>query len=315
MVNETAHPVIIIGSGPAGLTAAIYAARANLSPVLFAGEKWGGQLMLTSDIENFPGFVEALPGPQLMDNMRKQAERFETKIIDKYISKVDFSKKPFTIWTDDEEAYQANAIIIATGAETRWLKVPGEEEFIGKGVSSCAPCDAFFFKNQHVAVIGGGDSAMEEALYLSKFAAKVSLIHRRNEFRASKIMQDRVKADPKIEIIWNTTVEQVNGDQKIRSLTLKNVETSETADFAVDGMFVAIGHDPVTGVFKDVITLDDKQYIVPQNHTMTNIAGVFTAGDVHDHHYRQAITAAAFGCMAAMDAERYLASLPIEKSE
>lgn len=305
------YNVIIIGSGPAGFTAAIYAARANLSPLLFAGEKWGGQLMLTSDIENFPGFVEALPGPQLMDNMRKQAKRFETKIIDKYVAKVDFSKRPFTIWTNEGQ-YQAKSVIIATGAETRWLHVPGEDEFIGKGVSSCAPCDAFFFKNQHVAVVGGGDSAMEEALYLAKFASDVTLIHRRHEFRASKIMQDRVLAEPKIKVIWNTVVEKVNGDQKVKSLTLKNVETGEKSDLAVEGMFVAIGHNPVTAIFKDQVTLDGQQYIKPTNHTETNVQGVFVAGDVHDRHYKQAITAAGFGCMAAMDAERWLAATPIK---
>lgn len=303
--------VIIIGSGPAGLTAAIYAARANLSPLLFAGEKWGGQLMLTSDIENFPGFVDALQGPQLMENMRKQAERFKTRIVDKDVIKVDLSMRPFTVWSNDE-AYKTKSLIIATGAETRWLHIPGEQELIGKGVSSCAPCDAFFFKNMRVAVVGGGDSAMEEALYLAKFAKEVTIIHRRNEFRASKIMQDRVKAEPKISIIWDTVVERVNGEQKVTSLSLKNVKTGKTSELPVEGMFVAIGHDPVTGVFKDQITLDDQQYITLQNHTETNVEGVFVAGDVHDRHYKQAVTAAGFGCMAAMDAERWLASLPIE---
>lgn len=310
MTKSTPHDVLIIGSGPAGLTAAIYAARADLHPTLFAGEKWGGQLMLTSDIENFPGFIEALPGTQLMDNFRKQAERFETKIIDQQVIKVDFSRPPFRLWTQDQE-YQTKSVIIATGAETKWLKVPGEQEFIGRGVSSCAPCDAFFFKNQHVIVVGGGDSAMEEALYLAKFASKVTLVHRRDSFRASKIMQDRVQAEKRIIIRWNTTIEQISGDKKVTSATLKNVVTQEVSPYPVDGIFVAIGHEPVSQIFKGQIELDEKGYIIVKNHTQSSIPGVFVAGDVHDHHYRQAITAAAFGCMAAMDLEKCLAGQPL----
>lgn len=309
MTKIDTHDVIIVGSGPAGLTAAIYAARANLAPLLFAGEKWGGQLMLTSDVENFPGFVEAIQGPTLMDTMRKQAQRFDTKVYDKYVTKVDFSKKPLRIWAGDDE-YLSRSVIIATGAETRWLYVLGEQEFIGKGVSSCAPCDAFFFKNQRVIVVGGGDSAMEEALYLAKFASKVTIVHRRNEFRASKIMQDRVKNDPKISVIWDTAVEEVKGEQKVTSVVLKNVKTGETNDFPVDGMFVAIGHDPVTKFLAGQVELDEQGYIVVNDYTSTSKDGVFAAGDVHDHHYRQAVTASAFGCMAAMDVEKYLGAIP-----
>lgn len=309
MAKTELFDVIIIGSGPAGLTAAIYAARSNLKPIVFAGEKWGGQLMLTSEVENFPGFIEGIQGPQLMDNMRKQAERFNTKIVDKYVSAVDVNNQPFTV-TASAEKYQGHSLIVATGAETRWLNVPGEQELIGKGVSSCAPCDAFFFRNMPVAVIGGGDSAMEEALYLSKFASKVTVIHRRHEFRASKIMQDRVLNDPKITILWNTVVEKINGEQKVTSLTLTNIKTTTSSDLPVDGVFVAIGHDPVTKFLDGQVALDKNGYIINQNHTQTTIPGVFTAGDVHDHHYRQAITAAAFGCMAAMDVEKWLAYIP-----
>lgn len=309
-MQKSSHPdVIIIGSGPAGFTAAIYAARANLSPLLFAGEKWGGQLMLTSDVENFPGFVEGIQGPTLMQNMRKQAERFDTNIIDKNVTEVDFQKKPFRVWASDQE-YQAPAVIIATGAETRWLYVPGEQEFIGKGVSSCAPCDAFFFKNQKVIVVGGGDSAMEEALYLAKFASEVTIVHRRNEFRASKIMQDRVQDDPKISITWDTVVDEVRGNAKVTSVILRNVKTNKTEDHPIDGVFVAIGHDPVTKFLEGQVALDQQGYVMVDDYTRTSVPGVFVAGDVHDHHYRQAITAAAFGCMAAMDVEKYLAANP-----
>lgn len=309
MADDTIHPVSIIGSGPAGFTAAVYAARANLSPILFAGEKWGGQLMLTSEVENFPGFVDGIQGPELMQNMRKQAERFATKMIDKYVTKIDFTKKPFTVWTGDDE-YKSSSVIIATGAETRWLYVPGEQEFIGKGVSSCAPCDAFFFKNQQVLVVGGGDSAMEEALYLAKFASAVVIVHRRHEFRASKIMQERVQNDPKISIIWDTVIEEVKGDTKVRSVILKNIKTNTIEGHPIDGVFVAIGHNPVTKFLAGQVELDEQGYIVVKDYTKTSREGIFVAGDVHDHHYRQAVTASAFGCMAAMDVEKYLAAIP-----
>ncbi len=305
MAETKVENVIIIGSGPAGWTAAIYAARANLSPLLFAGEKWGGQLMLTSDVENFPGFIAPIQGPQLMQQMRDQALRFETKVVDKMVDRVDFSKRPFLVVADNVE-YKAKSVIVATGAETKWLGIPGEQQLIGRGVSSCAPCDAFFFKNMEVVVVGGGDSAMEEAIYLAKFASKVTLIHRRNEFRASKIMQERVFANPKITVLWDTIVEKVNGEQKVTSVTLKNTKEGNPYDFPVNGLFVAIGHVPGSQVFHGQVDLNDTGYILVKDHTKSSVEGVFVAGDVHDFHYRQAITAAAFGCMASMDAEKWL---------
>ncbi|HLW59139.1 MAG TPA: thioredoxin-disulfide reductase [bacterium] len=297
--------VIIIGSGSAGLTAAIYAARAQLRPIVIAGSQRGGQLTLTTDVENFPGFPEGIQGPELMEIMRKQAERFEVDFIDADATTVNFRKRPFEV-TSAGETLAAESVIIATGAGTNWLGVPNEHRLIGHGVSSCAPCDAFFFRNKEVAVIGGGDSAMEEALVLTKFATKVTIIHRRDQFRASKIMAERALRHGKIEVIWNTTVADVLGDGSVQGLRLQDVKTGKQRDFRVDGVFVAIGHHPNTELFKGQVELDDQEYVVLKKHTMTSVEGVFAAGDVHDHRYRQAVTAAAWGCMAAMDVERHL---------
>jgi thioredoxin reductase (NADPH) len=297
--------VIIIGSGSAGLTAAIYAARAQLRPIVIAGSQRGGQLTLTTDVENFPGFPEGVQGPELMEIMRKQAERFEVDFIDDDATAVNFRKRPFEV-TAAGETLAAESVIIATGAGTNWLGVPNEQRLIGHGVSSCAPCDAFFFRNKEVAVIGGGDSAMEEALVLTKFATKVTIIHRRDQFRASKIMVERALRHGKIEVLWNTTVADVLGDGSVQGLRLQDVKTGKQRDFRVDGVFVAIGHHPNTELFKGQVELDDQEYVVLKKHTMTSVEGVFAAGDVHDHRYRQAVTAAAWGCMAAMDVERYL---------
>ena len=299
--------VIIIGSGPAGLTAGVYATRAALSVLILAGTRWGGQLMLTSEVDNYPGFEEGILGPELMQKMRKQAERFGATIKEEDVDKVDFSTPggPFTV-TAHGNTYTGKSVIIATGAETKWLGLESEQKLIGRGVSSCAPCDAPFFRNKNVIVVGGGDSAMEEALVLSKFATSITLVHRRDSFRASQIMQDKVKADPKISIVWDSTIEEVLGDQKVTGVKIKDINTNEVKEMPIDGIFVAIGHTPVTSVFKEVITTDEVGYIVPKDSTHTNVEGVFVAGDVHDHHYRQAVTAAAFGCMAAMDCEKWL---------
>lgn len=313
------YDVIIIGSGPAGLTAAIYTTRANLKTLVLAGQKWGGQLMLTSDVENYPGFPDGILGPDLMHKFRDQAERFKAEIVDKDVTKVMFSKHPFKVWVGEKE-YQGKSVIVATGANTKWLGVAGEQELIGRGVSSCAPCDAFFFKDKKVIVVGGGDSAMEEALVLTKFASSVTIVHRRDEFRASKIMQDRVLKHPKIKVLWNSEVVEVIGKDKIEAVKIKSNINGQVSKVPIEGMFVAIGHIPNTKVFHDVgLELDEKGYIKrkEQYHNdsgllkywaATNIDGVFVAGDVHDYHYRQAVTAAGFGCMAAMDAERWLES-------
>jgi thioredoxin reductase (NADPH) len=299
--------VLIIGSGPSGLTAAIYASRANLKPLVLAGLKWGGQLMLTSEVENFPGFPEGIQGPELMDRMRKQAERFDTVIKDEQVVSVDFAKQPFTVKTEGNE-YQGKSVIIATGADTLWTNAPGEQRFIGKGISTCAPCDAFFYRNKNVIVVGGGDSAMEEALVLTKFASHVTIVHRRNEFRASRIMQDRVKKHEKIDILWNTTIEEIMGNQKVEKVKLNT--DGKTYEKAIDGIFIAIGHIPNTKIFNDQITLDEKGFVkrLPGElyKTSTNIPGVFVAGDVHDHHFKQAITAAAYGCESALEVEKWL---------
>jgi thioredoxin reductase (NADPH) len=297
--------VLIIGSGPAGLTAAVYAARADLAPVMIEGFERGGQLMLTTDVENYPGFPDGIMGPDLMEQFRKQAERFGTRIVTSDVTRVDLSERPFRAWVDETE-YQAQAVIISTGASARWLGVPGEAELRGFGVSACATCDGFFFRDRAIAVAGGGDSAMEEALFLTKFASRVTIIHRRDEFRASKIMAHRALEHPKIDVIWNTVIEDVVGDGAVTSLRLRDVLTGDTSDLAVDGLFVAIGHTPNTDIFKGQIELDDAGYIVTNGNTMTSVEGVFAAGDVVDKVYRQAITAAGMGCSAAMDAERWL---------
>jgi thioredoxin reductase (NADPH) len=298
------YDVIIIGSGPAGLTAAIYTTRANLKTLVVAGEKWGGQLMLTSLVENFPGFPEGIQGPDLMMNMRKQAEHHGAEILDRYFTKADFTKKLFTV-TANDTAYQAKTVIIASGADAMWLNVPGEEALIGRGVSSCATCDAAFFRNKNVIVVGGGDSAMEEALVLAHVANSVTVIHRRDVFRASQIMQKRVMEHPKVKVLFNTEVTEVIGSQRLEKVKLLNNKTNTSEEMAVDGLFVAIGHIPNTKQFEG-IELDDKGYVKVHDQYKTNVKGVFVAGDVHDRQYRQAITAAGFGCAAALEAERWL---------
>lgn len=302
--------VIIIGSGPAGWTAATYLARANLHPVVFAGEQSGGQLMLTTVIENFPGFPEGVDGPTLMQNMRAQAKNFGTEIVDKNITKVDFTQRPFKVWCGDQE-YIAKAVLISTGAQTVWLGIPGEKELIGRGVSSCAVCDAAFFKKKNTYVIGGGDAAMEDTLALAKFANSVTIIHRRDSFKASKIMQERVLANPKVKVLWNSAPKQIKGNGKIESIIIEDVLTHREQELPAEGMFVAIGHKPATEIFSAQIQLDPKQFIVTRQGftnfpTMTSVEGVFAAGDCVDFRYKQAITAAGMGCMAGLDVEWWL---------
>jgi len=302
--------LIIVGSGPAGYTAALYAARADLQPIVFAGHQPGGQLMITTDVENYPGFPEGLLGPELMDLFKKQAERFGAKVIEQHVDKADLTSHPFKLHAGGNE-YQADSIVIATGASAKWLGLPSEQHFGGFGVSACATCDGFFFRGKQVAVVGGGDTAMEEANYLTKHAQKVYIIHRRHEFRASKIMQDRVLNNPKVEVIWNAEVKEVLGDtdpfKKVTALRLKDTRSGEESDLPVDGLFVAIGHSPNSQVFADFLDTDPVGYIktVPGS-TKTNVPGVFAAGDVADSVYRQAVTAAGTGCMAAIDAEKFL---------
>ncbi len=301
------YDVIIIGSGPAGYTAAIYASRANLSVLMFQGYQVGGQLMLTSDVENYPGFEEGILGPPMMEKFEVQARRFGTEMIPEDVTAIDFSQRPFRLTTDSGE-YLARTIIISTGASAKWLGLPSEQRLQGRGVSACATCDGFFFKGKDVAVIGGGDTAMEEANFLTRYANHVTVIHRRDSLRASKIMQDRAFRNPKISFMWETDVTEVLGDDAITGLLLRNVKTGEESVLPVQGLFLAIGHEPNTGLFKGVIDMDQKGYIVPVEYTMTNIPGVFAAGDVTDHRYRQAVTAAGDGCRAAIDLERWLES-------
>ena len=299
------YDVIIIGSGPAGYTAAIYAARANLSVLMLQGYQVGGQLMLTSDVENYPGFEEGILGPPMMEKFEAQARRFGTEVIPEDVISIDFSKRPFKVITDSGE-YEARAIIISTGASAKWLGLPSEQRLQGRGVSACATCDGFFFKNKDVAVIGGGDTAMEEATFLTRYANHVTVIHRRDTLRASKIMQDRAFKNPKISFIWDTEVTEVLGENELTGLRLHNVKTDEESILPVQGFFLAIGHKPNTDLFKGILDMDKVGYIIPVEHTMTNIPGVFAAGDVTDHRYRQAVTAAGDGCRAAIDAERWL---------
>jgi thioredoxin reductase (NADPH) len=305
--------VAIIGSGPAGLTAAVYAARANLAPVVFAGHLYGGQLMLTTEVENYPGFPQGIMGPELMENFRLQAERFGSVLHFVDVTRVDFSSAPFHLWTEDDE-YTADAVIVATGASARWLDVPGEVRLRGRGVSTCATCDGAFFRNKHIVVVGGGDSAMEEALFLTRFGHKVTVIHRRASFRASKIMADRVLAHEKIEVIWNSEVTEVLGGEVTEALALRNVETGETSTIDADALFIAIGHDPNTKLFAGQLELDAAGYIASSDGVSTNIPGVFVAGDVFDVRYKQAITAAGSGCKAALEVEKYLEAREAEHS-
>jgi thioredoxin reductase (NADPH) len=300
--------VAIIGSGPAGLTAAIYAARAGLDPLMVEGMERGGQLMITTDVENYPGFPDGIMGPDLMEQMRKQAERFGTRIVSSNVTSVDFSERPFTINVGSDE-YRADTVIISTGASARWLGVPGEEKLRGFGVSACATCDGFFFRDKELVVVGGGDTAMEEALFLTKFATKVTVVHRRDEFRASTIMANRVLDHPKIEVVWNAVVDEIHGDGVVSGVTLRDVTTDETSQLATDGVFVAIGHTPNTSVFAGQLDLDEAGYVlVAPGTTNTSVEGVFAGGDVADKIYRQAVTAAGMGCQAALDAERFLDS-------
>lgn len=297
--------VIIIGAGPAGYTAAIYTSRAKRETLVISGNLPGGQLMLTTDVENYPGFAEGIFGPELMTTMRKQAERIGTTIIDDEVVNVDFRHNPFKILTYSEE-YEADAVIIATGASPRKIGVKGEQEFSAKGVSYCATCDGPFFKNQDLVVAGGGDSAMEEAIFLTKFAKSVHVVHRRDKLRASKIMQDRAFENKKIQFHWNSVIDEIKGNQKVNQITVTNLQTNQKEILEAGGVFVAIGHEPNTKLFKGQIELDDQGYIILKNSTKTSVEGVFAAGDVHDHRYRQAVTAAGFGCMAAIDVDKYL---------
>lgn len=313
-MEPTRERVIIIGSGPAGLTAAIYTARASLEPLVIEGEpsstsdQPGGQLMLTTEVENFPGFPDGIMGPELMMNFRSQAERFGAKFLTEKVTNIDFSSRPFKVWVRDAE-YHADSVIVSTGARSLMLGLEEEQRLIGHGLSTCATCDGFFFRDQHIAVVGGGDSAIEEASFLTKFASKVTLIHRRDEFRASKIMQDRAFANPKIDVLWNHTVTKINGDDKVDGIEVTNTVDGSVSTMPVTGLFIAIGHRPNTDLFAGVLDMDDAGYLQTQpDSSYTNIEGVFACGDVQDHTYRQAITAAGSGCMAAIDSERWLES-------
>jgi len=299
--------VIVIGSGPAGFTAALYAARADLEPLVLKGLEAGGQLMLTTEVENYPGFADGIMGPEMMEQMEKQAQRFGAEILAVHVTEVDLSSRPFLVKAGDQE-WRAKTLIVATGATARWLGIPGEEKLRGRGVSACATCDGFFFRDRELLVVGGGDTAMEEATFLTKFASKVTIVHRRDAFRASKVMQDRVFANDKIEVLWNTVLDEIVGDDAVTGAVARDVETNETRTIAADGVFMAIGHDPTTTLFRDQLPVDENGYLIVQEpSTATDVPGVFAAGDVTDHTYRQAVTAAGQGCKAAIDAERFLA--------
>ena len=311
--NPTKHTkVLIIGSGPAGYTAAFYAARAMLKPILVHGMEPGGQLTTTTDVENFPGFAEVIQGPWLMEQMKEQAQAVGTEMIEDHIASVNLKSKPFEAVGDGGQKYTADTIIISTGAQARWLNIDSEQKFRGFGVSACATCDGFFFKEKTVAVVGGGNAAVEEAMFLTKFASKVQLIHRRNELRAEKLLQKKLMENKKIEIIWDSVVEEVIGDDEpknVKGLKIKNVKTNETKELKIDGLFIAIGHDPATQLFKDQLNMDKEGYLITKpDSTETNIPGVFAAGDVKDKIFRQAVTAAGMGCMSALEAEKFLAS-------
>ncbi len=309
MSDTSVRDLIIIGGGPAGYTAALYAARADLEPLVIEGFSWGGQLMITSDVENYPGYADGIMGPEMMADFRRQAERFGAEFLTDDVTSVDFSQRPFRVRVGNDE-YAARAVIVSTGASARWLDIESEEKHKGRGVSACATCDAAFFRQKDVYVVGGGDSAFEEALFLTKFATRVHLVHRRDQFRASRIMVDRALANEKLDFVLNAVVDEVLGDQNVEGLRLRSTVTGETWEVPADGLFVAIGHDPNTALFVDQLDHDEAGYLVTQpGSTATNIPGVFAAGDVQDHVYRQAVTAAGSGCMAALDAERYLSSL------
>jgi len=303
--SKSSYDVIIIGAGPAGYTAGIYCSRARHDTLIISGLLPGGQLMNTTDVENYPGFDEGIMGPDLMLTMRKQAERMNTTIIDDVVVNVDFRNKPFKVLTGSEE-YDAKAVIVCTGATPRKIGIEGEQTFSGKGVSYCATCDGAFFRNQDIAVVGGGDSCMEEATFLTKFASKVHIIHRRDTFRASKIMQERALNNENIQVHWNSEIEDIKGDQKVQQIVLKDTKTGENKTLDMGGVFVAIGHEPNTELFKNQLEMDENGYIIQKENTQTSVKGVFTAGDVHDHRYRQAVTAAGFGCMSAIDVDKYL---------
>ena len=304
MVEE--RDVVILGSGPAGYTAALYAARANLRPLVLKGLEAGGQLMLTTEVENYPGFADGIMGPELMDAMEKQAARFDAEIVAQVVTRVDLSERPFGVWAGDQE-WRAKTLILATGASAKWLGVPGEDTLRGRGVSACATCDGFFFRDRELVVVGGGDTAMEEATFLTKFASKVTIVHRRDEFRASKIMQERVLSNPKVSVIWNSLIEEIMGDGAVAGVRLRDVGTDEVTELATDGVFMAIGHTPNTDLVKGQLDLTDTGYVLVQEPTTrTSVLGVFAAGDVTDVIYRQAVTAAGQGCKAAIDAERFL---------
>ena len=304
---ERTYDVVVVGSGPAGYTAALYASRANLKTEVFQGFESGGQLMLTSDVENYPGYKDGVMGPDMMDDLEAQAARFGTEMRPDNVERVDFSERPFKLWAEgEEEPVLARSVVIATGAKARWLGLESEQRLMGRGVSGCATCDGFFFKDKKVAVVGGGDTAMEEALFLTKYASEVIIIHRREEFRASKIMLDRARKNPKTTFLTDTVVEEILGDDSVEGIRIKNVKTGEEQTLDVEGFFAAIGHDPATKLFAGQVETDDEGYILQHNHTMTSVPGVFAAGDVSDRRYQQAVTAAADGCRAAIDAERWM---------
>jgi thioredoxin reductase (NADPH) len=316
-VSESVREVIVIGGGPAGYTAALYCARANMHPLVIEGFSWGGQLMITSDVENYPGYPNGVLGPEMMAEFRQQAERFGAELVTDDVTRVDFSSSPYRVWIGDDE-HRARTVIVATGATARQLGLESERHLQGRGVSYCATCDAAFFKDQDIVVVGGGDTAMEEATFLTKFARKVTVVHRRDEFRASPIMVDRARSNDKIDFVLDSVVDEVlgAGDGRVTGVTVRNVRTGETTELPADGLFVAIGHDPTTALFKGILDMDDAGYILTKGKTTeTNIPGVFAAGDVQDHVYRQAVTAAGSGCMAALDAERYLAALGTGESQ
>jgi thioredoxin reductase (NADPH) len=308
-MSEEPRQAVIIGSGPAGLTAAVYAARANLAPLLIEGFEAGGQLMLTTDVENYPGFVDGIMGPELMEQMRKQAARFGTEYLTQDVTSVDLARSPFEIVVGDD-VIRAQSVIIATGAQAKMLDVPGERRLLGHGVSTCATCDGFFFRDQELVVVGGGDSALEEALFLTKFASKLTVVHRRDTLRAAKIMQDRAFANDRINFLWDSVVTEVQGDGKVAGVVVKNLKTGDESKLEASGLFVAIGHLPNTSLFEGQVELRDGYIVTETGATQTSVPGVFAAGDVVDSKYRQAVTAAGMGCMAAIDAERYLEGIP-----